>query len=485
MERYMYQDDFFENNLKRKADEYRMYPSDKSWNLIQSRLNNHNKFNWKAVAVLAVLISISVSLSDESGTNFTKPTITKTTVQTENRIVNAERPAVIYNRRKTQILIQPGVTAPANPPEKETVVADNISDGSNIVVADETAFSYEIQPITEKISTINTSHVPVLTIRGKATSNNLVAVGSHAAETAAQIEKEAASLQTEGDDTRIADLTPKPVFKPLTEQTGITAANTKEAITETNPSQQSDAQLNYEVKVPVLVKRKPSKLLQYYITPSSSYRVLVSENRYWLGNLPLQDVENVVNHKSSLGAEAGAATLVPITKNVRFKAGLQFNYTKYTVEAYTKIPEYTSIQVNNTNIVRRTSLANNSGYRITEVANKTLQLALPVGIEVTMAGSSRFQWNIAGTIQPAYLIKASGYLITDDYKSYIKAPDLLSNMNLNTAFETFFRWNAGKFDVQAGPQIRYQLFSNTEKGYPVREHLVDYGFKIGIIKALR
>jgi hypothetical protein len=70
-------------------------------------------------------------------------------------------------------------------------------------------------------------------------------------------------------------------------------------------------------------------------------------------------------------------------------------------------------------------------------------------------------------------------------KKYIKAPDLLSNLNLNTALETFLRWDVNNVQFQAGPQLRYQLFSNARGDYPIKEHLVDYGFRFGIVKTLR
>ena len=73
----------------------------------------------------------------------------------------------------------------------------------------------------------------------------------------------------------------------------------------------------------------------------------------------------------------------------------------------------------------------------------------------------------------------------NDLKKYIKAPDLLSNLNLNTALETFLRWDINNVQFQAGPQLRYQLFSNVRGDYPIKEHLVDYGFRIGIVKTLR
>ena len=129
---------------------------------------------------------------------------------------------------------------------------------------------------------------------------------------------------------------------------------------------------------------------------------------------------------------------------------------------------------------------NNSGlFKSDEVANETYQLSIPIGLEFRLAGKRKLQWNLATNVQPSYLLSASGYLLTNNFEKYIKAPDLLSNLNLNTAIETFLRWNVKDIQLQAGPQLRYQLFSNSQEGYPIKEHLVDYGFRIGIVKTLK
>jgi hypothetical protein len=36
-----------------------------------------------------------------------------------------------------------------------------------------------------------------------------------------------------------------------------------------------------------------------------------------------------------------------------------------------------------------------------------------------------------------------------------------------------------------GPQVRYQVLSSYKDKYPIREYLIDYGFKLGIQKTLK
>lgn len=72
----------------------------------------------------------------------------------------------------------------------------------------------------------------------------------------------------------------------------------QEPVTGEPDNNQTDADLNYEVNVPVITTKKPEKQFQYYITPSTSYRVLVTENRYNFGNI--RDPRSAIIHQPFL-----------------------------------------------------------------------------------------------------------------------------------------------------------------------------------------
>ncbi|MBP6686562.1 MAG: hypothetical protein KA160_01785, partial [Lacibacter sp.] len=242
--------------------------------------------------------------------------------------------------------------------------------------------------------------------------------------------------------------------------------------------------------VPVITVPKLKKQLQFYISSSASYRVLYSDNKLTFGNLLQQDPEKVAKHTPSLGVEFGAAVLLPISKRINFRTGIQLNYTRYNVALFRSSPQVATVVLNNNYAViqRVTSLSSQNSNGLSksdEVANETYQLSIPIGLEFKLAGKNKLQWNLAANVQPTYLISASGYMLTSNFEKYIKAPDLLSNLNLNTALETFLRWNTKNVQLQAGPQLRYQLFSHSQDGYPIKEHLVDYGFRIGIVKTIK
>jgi hypothetical protein len=448
MERYMYQDDSFERMLKQKADEYRMYPSSQIWDKIQQRVQKkNNPFNYKSISITLVLLSffslyfsndqqannkVSLLLPDD---NDVHQTVSKT---------NAPLAKVIKMKQRVKLPL-----SEANN-ESFAVIAP---ESSEKVLPVDAAPTISVSPVIEQSS----AEEIILT---KAVDDHLVSFAKPALYAAGATEQKV-SIRANQHQTETAFIDESPELK-------------------------TDAELNYEVDIPLVIKQKPVRQFQVYFTPSVSYRVLYAGNKIAFGNLPQQqNPENAAIHNPSLGLEAGAAILFPISKRVKFRTGIQFNYTHYEVNAFNSAPQLTTIRLNYSSIQRVTTLNNNYGYYAKDVANETYQISIPVGFEFKLAGKKKVQWNLATNLQPSYLLKASGYLLTNDLKNYVKAPDLMSHLNLNSSIETFIRWDAKSFLIQAGPQLRYQVFSNARGEYPIKEHLVDYGFRIGIVKPLR
>ena len=71
MERFMYRDESFEGSLKEKADEYRMYPSQQSWEHIQKKIRRRNRtFNFKSFGLSTLLLlGFAIATGDDERTN--------------------------------------------------------------------------------------------------------------------------------------------------------------------------------------------------------------------------------------------------------------------------------------------------------------------------------------------------------------------------------------------------------------------------------
>jgi hypothetical protein len=267
------------------------------------------------------------------------------------------------------------------------------------------------------------------------------------------------------------------------------AIDSKAAITKTNNE-----------GVETLQKQvKPQRWgIQYYGTPSISYRIL-SEEKYFDKNLfpggqipatYYNDVRRVVNQSAGFGAEVGAAITYAATDGLILKAGLQFNLRRFNISAYkSSLTQASAIRLQQggsfDTLMAASNVINYMSDNPTEIQNQHIQLSLPVGFELAMAQFGKSTFFLSATLQPTYNINSQAWLITSDYQRYVQQQSLVRNFTLNTGLEAFFRFKTkGNLYWQIGPQIRYQLSSTFAPQYPVKENLIDYGFKIGLSKTL-
>jgi hypothetical protein len=117
--------------------------------------------------------------------------------------------------------------------------------------------------------------------------------------------------------------------------------------------------------------------------------------------------------------------------------------------------------------------------------NAHMMVSVPLGIEVSLIGNSRVKFNVASTIQPTYVINNEAYLISTNLKNYAQEPSLYRKWNVHAGAEAFLSINTGSFSWVLGPQFRYQILSSYKEKYPIKEHLMDFGFKIGVNKTIR
>ena len=223
-------------------------------------------------------------------------------------------------------------------------------------------------------------------------------------------------------------------------------------------------------------KRISNVTWTYYLSPSFSYRYLP------------KDINNAVNHKPRIGYEAGTEMSFPVIKKLQFTAGLQLNYSGYKIQANNTHPIIATLTLNGEtpgqyNIYSTMShYGNSTGTEFTRLKNYSLQVSLPIGLQYVFAENDNIKFGAAASFQPSFVIASQSYLLSTDKTNYLTAPDLLRNWNMNTSFTTYVLFSSNSFNWQIGPQIRYQLLSTYSKQYQEKEHLVNYGIRIGISK---
>lgn len=235
-----------------------------------------------------------------------------------------------------------------------------------------------------------------------------------------------------------------------------------------------------------------------YFTPTISYRTLtentefISAARYNAivngtgNNNPVfysTDVNSVVQHRPDLGMQLGIRGGLPLSQWFSVTAGLQLGISKYDIRASETNAEVASIALTTRNTLNTvTNFRNESGAGTREnwLRNFYFSASLPVGMELKLSDGSKNYFGIATTLQPTFVLDNRAYLITTDYKNYAEVPSLTRKFNMNTSFELFSAHTTGKVQWRIGPQIHYQMMSSFVKNYPIKEHLFDFGLKLGI-----
>ena len=425
----------FEGFLRQNADGLRMRPSDKVWKGISSHLNRRRR---------RIVFVLSISLLTFSALGY-------------YWLENSARQVVISEKIKSNKPGTASINQTGNTGQKFSV--KNPASNSSIAYTG-ISKNNKVQPVSTEFSSNRT-----LISSGLDEIKNIITTSPNLLPV--QTNPTTSDLSSKTEDSKNDNL-------PVSKMTS-----------------QVDEPLLFESSaLSVLNKKKKSKLdWQIYFTPTVSYRKL-SENKTYQhtnpvpGLLSLDNINSAVTHKPDFGFEIGLAAKYPISENIKFRAGLQFNINRYDIKAFSSPTQTATIRLNDRNGIDQVSTESNynnfTGYKSNWLENFYFQVSAPIGIEVKLRGDEKMQFGIASTIQPTYVLGERAYLISSDYKNYAEVPWLTRRWNINTNFETFVAYSTGELKWQVGPQVRYQLLSSFVKEYPVKENLFDFGLKVGV-----
>jgi hypothetical protein len=448
--------DTIEQLLQTEADKYRMYPSDKVWVNINAAM--HEKKRWPALMIGFVAIVAALSIT----------TVLFYPAKKEYAIVDNN----IENKNIVQATVKHFKNAAA--PTKKNVVPLFLNTHLNIKnnknnsiqknnIVDSKLIEVENVFIATSIDNKALQPIEVVVNNNKISTNNNVKNG---VEIACDKAKNTASFFNNKN---------------------INIANTLLA---TN----NNAATNLLKNIAKINLNKKWKM-QYYATPSISYRVLEDDKtreKYIANNNSTfnTNVNDVVHHKPAIGLELGITVMYPITKTFFIKTGLQFNVRKYDIDATTKsvqtqISYIANNQLNSTTYssAYSTAIRGNGSNNDVVLENKTYQLSVPIGLQWNFLNGQRWGLAASATMQPTITLNKNVYAVSTDYKSYIDGTSFFRKWNLNSSAELLLTL---KFGNNAkwffGPQIRNQQLPTYNDIYPIKEYRIDYGIKIGFTK---
>ena len=462
MEKDFYNDDL--DSLLQKTDEYLMYPSEGVWNRIRIRL--FLRRNWISMAGSVLFVCLLFFIPESFlNTIFPSP---GSRVPLQKGNLGSARSAVR------------NAFSPSNAAQRISSLKSTPGDLVSRPSASSTAL-VTMQPALLS----GTSSAPV--IKASAAVYRM-----HPVKPAAVT----APLTKPGQDIDIAShfLVSSPVENPS--GTEPAAENTELPVALPEETTGTVNWLQDMAVIRLTPKKKGPFNLQFYFSPLVSYRKLSENDLLGHNNgnaTPLtsnpKNVNAYVDHQPSIGVELGSNVLYRVGKNLTLKTGLQMNYSRYTIKAYKTGYEKASIALNAwgrvDTLTSYTTIRNFNGYLQEQLQNQYVQISVPVGAEFKVLGNKRLQFNIAGTLQPTFLLFNDTYLLSTDYINYTKEPSLVRRWNVHTSAEAYLSYQFANVRWQVGPQFRYQTFSSYHDQYPIKEYLIEYGIKFGISKTLR
>jgi hypothetical protein len=472
----------FEQFIKQNADQYRMFPSEKVWNDIHDTL--HARRRWYGIGLALLLLTTAVV----TWVMLLSPAGKQKQV--------AANPSSVSTKNITEQKQQPVIhIVPV-----KSIAGRNNNQASSVSTQENLFFvsaNSDLNDLRDNNSDIAESEKinPVVAIQQPMVTNQSLVISKPTAP----------QHKVMVQDPVVALNKQKEVAGKLDEL--FIASTNPEKGTETslfNNTINTDKDI-YPLSIESVVNsykytRKKKKLSwQLYAVPTVSYRAL-KENMTFIraarsnGTIPTNtlppDLNSVIAHKPDIGFELGFTTGYPVSKNLKFLGGLQFNVTKYDIRAYFNYQsEVTTIALNSG--AGANSVSTLSNYRSTNAGNTEnkgnwlrnlyFSVSAPVGAEIVFNSTKKTYAGFTATVQPTYMLSNKAYLISTDFKNYAEVPSLVRKWNMNTGFEIFAGYNAGKTQWRIGPQLRYQALSSFEDKYPVREHLFDFGIKVGVM----
>ncbi|HEX3768857.1 MAG TPA: outer membrane beta-barrel protein [Puia sp.] len=449
-ERNLYNDEF-ERQLKEKADQFKMYPSDKVWNEVHSSLHTRKR---RFVIGMSFLIGSILFLA---GTQLISPVHNAGSKSITAKINTSPKPAT----RADLPEFTPGnfESMPLN-----NSVDDRKSDKNQTGTA-----SFILRPV-------NTSENSASEVRGSLTEKNTI--------------REKSLLPVE---QTLTGKTEKPV------STADVMESMQSVLDNPAPDIVSSDLISEKPVTQLSHNHSDKYSWEFYITPTINTHYLNGINyRTMAQALPtapimvvhIANVNGFVDNTPVLGYNVGGNVLYRVSKNISLKVGLEFSFSRYYINTYNSNQGQSSATLSSYFGYIADSLISmsNGGSSIDKnperFQNRYYQLSIPLGVDMKVVSKGKFQVHIGATVQPSYLLNTDAYVLSNDFSSYTKDAEAFRRWNLIAGAEAYISYGAGKIRWEIGPQVRYQIFSTYKNSYPLQENMLNYGIRIGISKSI-
>jgi len=513
--------DEFEQLIREKTEQYKMYPSEKVWKGIHGSLHTKRKWFIGSMSLLVTgilflagkeLITpaahsvIAKKMTAAQGTpeanapkaangiiartsfpafhqNISSSTAVRHSSETEDEAETDDQPYKgititisnpVISQPDLSLFLSHVVKLPAEAPSLPVVAGrSGFQEGLPVKSQEESGAAVDGNTAADR------NVLESLSARGAADARN------------SQVGRNGLAATRSGQDHTVGKGTP-----PAT--AGESAKTAATTIAEAADRQRINWLQDYAVYTLPASPKRARAYLQLTLSPTVNYRSLSGGDfsppksivQSPVALMHAGNAEEYVDHAPAVGFQLGGSLLYRLTRNLTVKGGLQFNFSRYKIRAYASSPQQATITLNSyygyivDSLTSVTNIRNFGGSTQEILNNDYYQLSAPIGLELRVLGNERLQFNVGATIQPSYLLNTNSYMLTSDYTNYTKEPTLFRRWNLNGGIEAFLSYKTSSgIRWQIGPEFRYQLLSTYNSQYPIHENLKGYGIKIGITKA--
>ena len=190
-------------------------------------------------------------------------------------------------------------------------------------------------------------------------------------------------------------------------------------------------------------------------------------------------------YNSKLSLSVGATSSLPINDRLNFTSGFMLKYLGYQITSNFIHPTFANVVLKDktgSSYLKSyiTHYGNGLGYGQIQLNNYSYQFAIPIGLEYTLLKNEKINWKIGSAIAPSVVLASQSYILSAEGRNYVTDPNLGRRFNLLANFETFITFKSARVKWHIGPTFGYQTLSTFKNNYPEKEHLFDYGLKIGI-----
>lgn len=539
-----YSDDF-EQLIRDKTEQYKMYPSEHVWKGVHSSL--HTKRKWFIGSMSVFVTGILFLAGRELIAPSAHVIAARRTAPVAGAVSDAAKPAAPENmlhiplasyRPATAVLssrhnsaaddaaedqdpVYKGINITiSNPVLNQSDLSDWLSHvarlpehAPDLAVIEEKGSIAEQSRTTEDITAAHTpdaARVPAEAVAGHREATEGTATKEENDDVRSVIE----SLSERGADAAIAagasgrtGRSTSRLTNTRSERSAVTgkhapdaaAPSTKAdaaAIAEAEDEQRVNWLRDYAMNILPPQNGKGRTFLQLMMSPTVNFRTLSGIDPQ--GAKFGQSVS--LNPSPGLGFEFGGSILFRLTRNLSIKGGLQFNFIRYQIGTYATVDQFTqsttylteygyevdSMRQRVTRQSSQNSASSPMAKNVVTLNNDYYQLSAPIGFELRVLGNERLQLHVGATVQPSYLLSTSAYMLDENLTQYDKDPSMFRRWNVSGGVEAFLTYRMGNVRWQVGPEFRYQLLSSytSSQQYPFTENLKSYGLKLGIVKPL-